>query len=246
VTVYRVCDKKDSGPKTAYKQQFRSLSRAFRSQNIVTPPDPHRQCILDLQAWLESLVHQNHAIILNLDSNEDISGKAGLFQPLSYVEGKHPVSKTHDGSLATLITTCGLVDPLATQHKSRPFPSTYNRGQSRLDYMFVTSGILSSIIRSGILPYQSIFYSDHRPCFLDIDAGVLFEENTHEIVPPCRRQLQFNDPFLVEKYNELLQHQLAYQKIPEKLADLQKTVSLNGWSPADQVTCEDIHRVNLP
>jgi hypothetical protein len=109
--------------------------------------------------------------------------------------------------------------------------------------MFVTSGILSSVIRSGILPYQSIFYSDHRPCFLDIDAGVLFEENTHEIVPPCRRQLQFNDPFLVEKYNELLQHQLAYQKIPEKLADLQKTVSLNGWSPADQVTYENFDHI---
>jgi hypothetical protein len=146
VAVYRVCNKKDSGPKTAYKQQFRSLSKAFRSQKIVTTLDPHRQCILDLQAWLKTLVHQNHAIILNLDSNEDISDKAGSFHPLSYIEGKHPISKTHDGSLATLITTCGLVDPLAIQHTSRPFPPTYNRGQSRLDYMLVTSGILSSVI----------------------------------------------------------------------------------------------------
>jgi hypothetical protein len=52
-----------------------------------------------------------------------------------------------------------------------------------------------------------------------------------------------NDPSLVEKHNELLQRQLAHHKIPEKLADLQKTVFLNGWSPADQVTYEKLDHI---
>ena len=53
---YRVCDNKASGPKTAYRQQFRKLSQEFRKNKQPSIPDPHKQCILDLQAWLEQLV----------------------------------------------------------------------------------------------------------------------------------------------------------------------------------------------
>ncbi len=43
------------GECTYYHQQMRILSRLHREQHILAPPDPHRQFILDLQAWLESL-----------------------------------------------------------------------------------------------------------------------------------------------------------------------------------------------
>jgi len=241
VTVYRVCDNKDSGPKTSYRQQFRRLSANFRAQNTPGQPDPHRQCILDLQAWLETITAQGHAIILSLDSNEDISEKEGSFHPLRYIEGKHPISKTHNGSLATLATTCGLIDPLASHHKDRPFPATYNRGQSRLDYILVSSSILPSVQRSGILPYQSIFYSDHRACFLDIDSIQLFGDSTTSMAPPCRRQLQLQDPGIVEKYNEVLQKQLAYHKVQDKIKVLQQ--ALPNWTKQHQDSYEKLDRI---
>lgn len=49
VTSYRVCHRKTAGPKIAYRQQFCALSKLFRDSNIARQPDPHRQCILDLQ-----------------------------------------------------------------------------------------------------------------------------------------------------------------------------------------------------
>jgi len=240
VTVYRVCDKKESGSKTAYRQQYRKLSQAFREQKISNAPDPHCQCILDLQAWLEVISHQNHAIILSLDSNEDISDKEGKYHPLSFNTGCHPVSNHHDGSLATLITTCGLIDSLAIHHKQRPFPATYNRGSSRLDYILVSSCLLPAVTRSGILLFQSIFYSDHRPCFIDIDPSILFEEKIHDITPPCQRQLQLHDPALVEKYNLILQQQLSYHRIPEKIATPQLAISKYQWNQLCQTQYERI------
>jgi len=155
--MYRVCNNKDSGPKTAYRQQFRHLSKSYRQQNNLQMPDPYKQCIMDLQAWLEHLVSQGHSIILGLDSNEDITDTLPAFVPLAYKEGIHPVHQNHNGSLATLVTTCGLVDPLAVHHKTRPIPPTYNRGSSRIDYIFVSTSILPAVQRSGILPYQSMF-----------------------------------------------------------------------------------------
>jgi hypothetical protein len=208
ITVYRVCNNKDSGPKTTYRQQFRGLSEAFRNQKEHSVPDPYHQCIKDLQAWIESLTRQDHSIILSLDSNEDISETVGKSTPLDYKEGIHPIAKTHNGSLASLMVSCGLVDPLRHQHAARPFPATYNRGNSRLDYILVSASILPAVQRSGILPYNSIFYSNHWSCYLDIDSTLLFEDPTFDMQPRCRRQLQLHDPLIVQTYNETLQKQL--------------------------------------
>jgi len=42
------------------------------SENITSllPQNPHRQFILDLQAWLQNLIQEGHEIILALDANE--------------------------------------------------------------------------------------------------------------------------------------------------------------------------------
>jgi hypothetical protein len=243
ITVYRVCDNKDSGPKTAYRQQFRHLSKSYHQQNNLQTPDPYKQCIMDLQAWLEHLVSQGYSIILSLDSNEDITDTLPAFVPLTYKEGIHPVHQNHNGSLATLVTTCGLVDLLAVHHKTRPFPPTYNRGSSTLDYIFVSTSILPAVQRSGILPYQSMFYSDHRPCFLDIDPRKMFKDQTVEMVPPCRRQLQLHDPVIVGTYKEILQAQLAYHKIPEKIEKLQQSIDNEQWTDMHQSEYEKMDKL---
>jgi hypothetical protein len=52
------------GDSTYHHQQLRVLSRFYREQNIPTPPNPRRQFMLDLQAWIESLQSEQHQIIL--------------------------------------------------------------------------------------------------------------------------------------------------------------------------------------
>jgi hypothetical protein len=246
ITGYRVCSSTlgSIGEKTAYKQQFRHLSQKWREHNFSTTPDPHRQFILDLQSWIEALISKNHEIILSLDNNEDITLHEGTRTPIISDSSKPVLSTTHDGSLTSLAQTCGLLDILGKQHSERPFPATYSRGKKRLDYILVSSSIAHSVTHSGILPYQSIFHSDHRACYIDIDPDILFQESTHEILPPCRRGLQLTDPRKVNKYKGEFFDQLSYHKIIEKQRDLFQIAEADLWSEDYILDYEKVDKLN--
>ncbi len=72
ITAYNVSQKYhlEHGERTAYKQQYRLLSAAIRNNNLPIAPNPRRQFIMDLQAWIEHLIHTEHDIILSMDANE--------------------------------------------------------------------------------------------------------------------------------------------------------------------------------
>lgn len=128
ITAYRVCLHRYTGPKTAYQQQTRYLSFFNRQYNINTHPEPHRQFILDLQSWIETLIDQDLKIILTLDNNDEIQSDQGGLCPLTYQAPKPTVEKQYDGSLESLMKSTGLVDILAHQHPSPSYPATYNHG----------------------------------------------------------------------------------------------------------------------
>jgi len=206
ITAYRVSADL-AGPMTATMQQYRKISKVNREDNRVSRPLPRHQFILDLQAWLETLVSKEYLIIMALDANDDYYPNAGSITPLTYTAGKHVQNAKRDGTLATLCKTCGLVDPFTNIHTHSPPPSTYMRGSSRLDYVFISWGLLSAVERAGILPYNSIFFGDHRPCFLDFNALALFQEESHPLAPLSRRGLQLHNPKKVTQYLESLDHQ---------------------------------------
>jgi hypothetical protein len=67
ITAYRVSQKtpSSSGPKSAYMQQYRAIQAEFLWHNKVGAiPDPNRQLILDLQAWICHLKNDGHCFIL--------------------------------------------------------------------------------------------------------------------------------------------------------------------------------------
>jgi hypothetical protein len=130
VTAYRVSQEYLSsvGQKTAAMQQFRHLSQQNREAGMISDPKPKYQFIIDLQAWLQEMMSKEYEIILCLDANESIDSKVGQFSPLQYSLSKPITGSGHDGTLATLIRTCGLCDPLTIQHHGEPPPATYKRG----------------------------------------------------------------------------------------------------------------------
>lgn len=125
ITGYRVCSqtKMASGPKTSTLQQFRSLSQSFWDSKIWTDPIPRLQFIRDLQAWIEVRMREGHEIILTIDANEGLQ-ESGTYRPLDYSLEQLIKSKGHDGSLSTLVRSCGIVDPLVQHHRDTP-PPTY-------------------------------------------------------------------------------------------------------------------------
>jgi len=149
--------------------------------------------------------------------------------PLSYKEGIPTIDKQHNGTLATSVSSCSLVDPLARQHSTQ-FPASRIRGLEHIDFILFTPCISSAVISSGCLSFHSLFNSDHRPYFLDLNAMTLFSVPAYEIQPALHRHLRLNDPRLVNQYRSLLYNQLAYQKIFEKVSSLQTHAENNTWT----------------
>lgn len=93
----------------------------------------------------------NHQIVLNIDYNDDFYLADSSILPFQFNPNSFMVNSAHNGSLHTLTTTCGLVDILALQHSSRPFPPTYIRGERGLI-------IFSSLpLSRTLLPGQAYF-----------------------------------------------------------------------------------------
>jgi exonuclease III len=166
VTGYRVSTDL-SGPMTATMQQYRKISTSARSQGNTNRPRPHRQFILDLQAWLEEKINAGMEIILSIDSNEEFKPSAGTITPLSYQEDTHISHPTHDGTITTLCKSCSLIDPFTILPTHSSPPPTYIRGKSRLDYIFISLSLFPAVTQAGILPSNTIFFGEHRPCYLD-------------------------------------------------------------------------------
>jgi hypothetical protein len=152
-------------------------------------PSPCHQFIVDLQSWIESRTDAGYQIILGIDANEPFHGTGGNFTPLQFTMDKPIPTKGHDGTLEPLVQTCGLIDPLQIQHSNRPPPATYNRGQDRNDFIFVSAALLPCVNHTGIFPYNSVFMSDHCPCYVDFETVKLFGETTPNIDPPQYRGL---------------------------------------------------------
>jgi hypothetical protein len=96
-----------------YQQHIRLLSGISHSHHNFQLPNPHRQLILDLQAWLKSILHENHKVILSIDTNEtydpDIIAPSQSLPPFS----TSPIVDCKcDSKLGILIATCELsLDP---------------------------------------------------------------------------------------------------------------------------------------
>jgi hypothetical protein len=150
---------------------------------------------------------KGYQIILGIDANEPFLVNEGNFTPVHYTLEQPIPTKGHDGTLATLVRTCRLQDPLLLQHSE--VQPTYDRGQEKIDFLFVSTGLIPSVVRTGIFPYNSLFVSDHRPCYIDLDGDTIFKECTPVIAPPQRRGLRIQDPRLVDQYIATLVKQLV-------------------------------------
>jgi hypothetical protein len=212
ITAYNVSQKSHiiHGEKTAYKQQLRLLTNLYHHHKIQAAPHPHRQFILDLQSWIETLIADNHDIILAMDANDPYNPDVTVSpHPLNYTAGTPTMDKHHDGHLSTLVSTCHLRDPLALQHSDRPFPASYFCGKQRIDYILVSPRLVGAVTHSGSLPLYSLFQGDHRPYYIDLDATVAFADNAYEICRPQGHGLQLCDPRIITKYIDSLRDHIA-------------------------------------
>ena len=144
------------------------------------------------------------------------------------------MSASHNGKLSTLVASCGLKDPLALQHSSRPFPASHIQGSKRTDFIFVTPRLQPAVLASGSLAFHSLFHSDHRAYYVDFDALLMFADPAYDIAPPSYRHLQLSDPRLINQYRDILHEQLNYHRFMKKFRHCRKHLTQGHGHPLQQ------------
>jgi hypothetical protein len=142
VTAYRVVQERarGSGPTTSYMQQWRRL-RANGTNN----PNPRQQILDDLKAFLQPHKEAGNEIIITIDANAAID----------------------TAPIDTFMEDLELWDLMA-DYLPTPAPTTYQRGQTKLDHIIGTASVFFAVKRAYIIPFGiETPKSDHAICGVD-------------------------------------------------------------------------------
>jgi hypothetical protein len=156
-------------------------------------------------------VDKNHDVILRIDANEMLYDEIG------------------ESAILGLIERCGIIYVMESMNPDYPPPPTRCNYKRRVDFIFATAGIHKNIIRYGMLPKESICYSNHCALYIDITVKPQFGPDSSSFVPQVHHKLQYRNPTIVSKYKECLKKQLAHHTIPECI-DALMAVPIGSWT----------------
>eukprot|EP00957_Ditylum_brightwellii_P109952 8387011-Ditylum_brightwellii.AAC.1 len=84
---------------------------------------------------------------------------------------------------------CNLVEVFAHLHPGTTPPHTYQCGDSRIDYIFITPALIPAPQSTGYLPFNNLFMSDHGSTYVDFDTEILMMGKTNDPVDAAGRNL---------------------------------------------------------
>jgi hypothetical protein len=144
------------------------------------------------------------------------------------------MTKTCDGSVATLAGTCNLVN-------IHNVPATHNSGSNQIDFAFISYAATEFVFRCGILYFNSLFSINHRPLFIGIDILHLLGYPVQGTVKSLECDLKINDPRLVEVYQAPLFQQPINHNVASRIDSLY-IVDITAWPPGHKNKFNQIDR----
>ena len=181
----------------------------------------------DFERQIGEWVEAGHELIISGDLNKELG---------SDMNGFAQISSSHN-----------LVEIIQHRHGIEGEPLTYARGQHRLDYLFITPGLETSVKRCGILPYSDILDSDHRSVYADFDTTLLFGGDLAVLSPNPVRILHSRDSKGSTQYVEAVDHYMQDHRIPSRMTTLDDE---DGNDPEyaeaidRDITCSMAHGLN--
>jgi len=147
VTLYRLSQNRPTeGQHTAYNQQYRILR-----QRGETKPEPQKRVCQDLLYHIKEWRKDSEVIVM-ADANANLT----------------------DNDWANFMNNGELYDILGTQHGHNT-PKTYIRGSNTIDFILGTKGIMKTVAKTGMLPFNWGILSDHRGLWVDLDVSQLLK-----------------------------------------------------------------------
>jgi hypothetical protein len=107
--------------------------------------------------------------------------------------------KNIDGSIATLVLSCNLVNIHKLTHGD--VPATHNTGSLQIDFGFLSYAATKFIYKCGVLDFNALFSSDHRALFLNIGILWLLGYPVQGTQRALERELKLQYPCLVRVYH---------------------------------------------
>eukprot|EP00957_Ditylum_brightwellii_P037689 2850336-Ditylum_brightwellii.AAC.1 len=150
ISAYRVFENNldQAGPTTCWMQQWCQLKKQGYSN-----PNSRKIFLQDFSKFVEKCIINDKELIIGMDANDE-----GLMQ-----SDFHKFHREND-----LVYVFTHIYPTVTP------PTTYQRGQNRLDYIFIISALIPALRSTGFLPYNIPFSSDHGAAYAHFDKEILF------------------------------------------------------------------------
>jgi hypothetical protein len=189
VTCYRVPETTIHSSGSLTSFRRQAASIAGSAPNSDTP-NPRKQCLDDLTTAVLALIHSNHDVILCMDANEALD--TASMQSFLYATTLSPVE----------------------------FPqlASTKRGSKTIDHVLATPRVHHHIMSKGPMNFDSVYESDHRPLFLDLDP-LYFLTSSIRIEKPTQRILRTSDLSVLNGYLDNIQD--ATLPILQKLHQLE-------------------------
>jgi hypothetical protein len=199
LTVYRVSQSSITrlGAQSAYHQQHTILLKKGKKN-----PQPKQQCITDLQAQIKELQRDNCSIIVMIDANETMDS---------------PHSE-----MSKMADKCNLLDAHEYRHGINETINTYRGGSTKIDHILVSVDIAPAITKCAVLPFDSVYASDHRPLYVSFNKTQIFQASLPAVAERPKRGIHSTKPKLVAKYTKLVNRQLEENAIYEKITQVDR------------------------
>jgi hypothetical protein len=110
-----------------------------------------------------------------------------------------------DGSIASMVDAWDMVN--IHKHKNFGTPPTQSSGSTQIYFIFLSAAAV--FFRCGILDFNTLFSSDRRPLYIDIDIFCLLGYPVYGTIRALERDLKLNNPLLTNAYQAtIIQHLL--------------------------------------
>jgi hypothetical protein len=118
---------------------------------------------------------------------------------------------------------------------------TQASGSTQIDFMFMSSAAAEFVFRCGTLDFNTLFWSDHRLLYIDIDILRLLGYPVHGTIRAIECDLKLHDPRLIDAYQATSIQQLVNHNVGPMLDDLY-TVDPYVWVSHHESRFNDIYR----
>ena len=200
VTAYHPCptSKASGGETTSWMQQFEFFRKTMEN------PNPRQMMLDDLAVFVKEEKKIGNQVMLIIDANESLR------------QGKN---------LHEFVEEVGMMDCHAQLHPDLDDPIACITGTRKIDYMFVTDGLMQYAMCGGHLCFNHGAITDHRISYVDFDAEALFGGVDNAI--PTFRTRVLTSKYLkkVMKYREHLWEHYNRKDVMRRVQRLLKMVT---------------------